>query len=148
MQLSRIAQAEYEAVLEPGSHALPASRDDDEARVRRWNHRIEEGLPPEGSDDSDPIAQLRRIHWRNDDDGAARLEFTLDLRTAGARCKPREVIARALPGLSVDPRLIPMRRRRLLVEDDDAGRARLRTPLEQARLARRRQRVLERMCAE
>jgi hypothetical protein len=41
-----------------------------------------------------------------------------------------------------------MRRRRLFVEDDDAGRTRLCTPLEQARRAQRRQRVLERMCAE
>jgi radical SAM-linked protein len=148
MQLSRIAQAEYEAVLEPGCHAEPASRLEDEARVRQWKHRIEEGLPPEAGAEGDPIAQLRRIHWRNDAEGAARLEFTLDLRTSGARCKPRDVIARALPQLSVDPRLIPMRRRRLFVEDDDAGRTRLCTPLEQARRAQRRQRVLERMCAE
>jgi len=77
-----------------------------------------------------------------------KLEFTLDPRLEGARCKPRDVVARALPGLSVDPRLVPLRRRRLLVVDDSSARARLRTPLEQVQLARRQLRSAERTWAE
>lgn len=148
LQLSRIALAEYEAELDPGIHRLPADRDVDMARVRQWNRRIEEGLPPVGDDPDDPLRQLHRIGWNQDPGESARLEFTLDLRTDSARCKPREVVARVLSGISIDPRLIPLRRRRLVVVDDSSGRARLRTPLEQARLARYRQRSLERMCAE
>ena len=149
MQLSRIVLAEYEAELVDGIHPDPAQREADEARVRRWSRRIEEGLPPVGSDSDDPLQQLHRIQWKsNPSEGSSRLEFTLDLRTDSARCKPREVVSRALAGSSIDPRLIPLRRRRLLVADDSSGRARLRTPLEQARLARHRQRSLERMCAE
>jgi hypothetical protein len=148
LQLSRIALAEYEAELDPGIHRLPADRDADRARVRQWNRRIEEGLPPVGGDPDDPLRQLHRIGWIQDPGESARLEFSLDLRTDSARCKPREVVARALSGISVDPRLIPLRRRRLVVVDDSSGRARLRTPLEQARLARYRQRSVERMCAE
>ena len=101
-----------------------------------------------GDAPDDPLHQLQRIHWNRLPDESARLEFTLDLRTDSARCKPREVVARVLDGISVDPRLIPLRRRRLVVVDQHSGRARLRTPLEQARLARHRQRSLERMCAE
>jgi hypothetical protein len=148
MQLSRIAFAEYEAALDAGTHKLSASRAEDEARVGQWNRRIEEGLPPEGDTRDDPISQLRRIHWTPVSDEEARLEFTLDMRTDGARCKPREVVSRVLTGLSVDPRLVPLRRQRLLVFDESSGRARLRTPLEQARLVKHRQRALERMWAE
>jgi radical SAM-linked protein len=148
MQLSRIAFADYEAALESGIHSTSAAREADEARVRQWNRRIEEGLLPEGDAPDDPLQQLHRIHWSKLPDDSARLEFTLDLRTDSARCKPREVVSRVLEGISVDPRLIPLRRRRLVVVDDSSGRARLRTPLEQARLARYRQRTLERMCAE
>lgn len=148
MQLSRIALAEYEASVGGDVHDRSASRDEDVARVRRWNRRIEEGLSPEGEDPADPIRQLRAIHWQNVSEEEARLGFTLDLRAEGTRCKPREVVARALAGLCVDPRLIPLRRLRLLVVDDSAGRARLRTPLEQVLLARGRQRALERAWAE
>lgn len=148
MQLSRVALAEYEAELEAGHHENPAAREEDIARVRQWNRRIEEGLPAEAADPEDPIHQLCAIHWKPVEDDRARLEFTLDLRREGARCKPREVVSRALAGLSSDPRLIPLRRRRLLVVDDSSGRARLRTPLEQVLLARRRQRGLERVWAE
>jgi radical SAM-linked protein len=148
LQLSRIAFAEYEAELLPGIHRSAADREADAARVRRWESRIGEGLPPVGDDSADPLSQLRRIHWTPLPDDAARLEFTLDLRTESTRCKPREVVERALGGVAVDPRLIPLRRRRLLVEDDGSPRARLRTPMEMVRMASRRLRSLERMRAE
>lgn len=148
MQLSRVALAEYEARVDAAVHEQAAAREEDLARVRRWSRRIEEGLSPEGDDPDDPIRQLCAIHWEVPAEGGARLGFTLDLRVEGARCRPREVVARALRGVSVDPRLIPLRRRRLLVVDDSSGRARLHTPLEQVLLARRRQRALERTWAE
>ncbi|RKZ13275.1 hypothetical protein DRQ53_10430 [bacterium] len=148
MQLSRVALAEYEAEIEAGHHGDPADREQDIARIRQWSRRIAEGLPAEAGTDDDPIHQLSAIRWNAAQQGTARLEFTLDLRREGARCKPREVVSRALTGLSVDARLIPMRRRRLLVFDDSLGRATLHTPLEQVRLARRRQRAFERSWAE
>ena len=130
-----------------GFYEQVASREQDIARVRQWSHRIEEGLPPESTASDDPIHQLCAICWNPVSDEEARLEFTLDLRNEGVRCKPREVLSRALAGLSVDPRLVPMRRRRLLVVDDSSGRAQLRTPLEQVVLARRQQRARERTWA-
>jgi radical SAM-linked protein len=147
MQLSRVALAEYEAEVVAGFHEQIAAREQDIARVRQWSHRIEEGLPPESTAPDDPIHQLCAIRWNPVSDEEARLEFTLDLRNEGVRCKPREVLSRALAGLSVDPRLVPMRRRRLLVVDDSSGRAQLRTPLEQVVLARRQQRARERTWA-
>jgi len=147
MQLSRVALAEYEAEVGAGFYEQVASREQDIARVRQWSRRIEEGLPPESTASDDPIHQLCAICWNPVSDEEARLEFTLDLRSEGVRCKPREVLSRALAGLSVDPRLVPMRRRRLLVVDDSSGRAQLRTPLEQVVLARRQQRARERTWA-
>jgi hypothetical protein len=147
MQLSRIAFAEYEAELDATVYRLPADREADEARVKKWGLRIEEGLPPEGVAPDDPLSQLHRITWTRSAD-RIRIGFTLDLRTESARCRPRDVLLRALVSIPVDPRLIPLRRLKLLVVDETSGRARLRTPLEQARLARQGQRTLERMRAE
>jgi radical SAM-linked protein len=148
MQLSRIAYADYEAAIDASVHRDSADRDADRARVRHWNSRIGEGLPPAGEDPADPIRQLCAIHWEESPGNEARIGFRLDLRAEGARCKPREVLARVLTGSSVDPRLIPLRRLGLLVVDDSSGRARLRTPLEQVLLARCRQRASERAWAE
>jgi radical SAM-linked protein len=147
MQLSRVALARYEADLDAGFYEQAASREQDSARVRQWSRRIEEGLSPEGNAPDDPINQVCAIRWNPVSEEIAQLEFTLDLRHEGVRCKPREVLSRALAGLSVDSRLVPLRRLRLLVADDSSGRAQLRTPLEQVLLARRQQRARERTWA-
>ena len=104
MQLSRVALAEYEAEVGAGFYEQVASREQDIARVRQWSRRIEEGLPPDGADQSDPINQLCAIRWNQLSDEEAQLEFTLDVEFGPGRGSCFFAQAARSPSTLADPR--------------------------------------------
>ena len=144
--LSRVALTEYEAVLAPDSWNDTPARAASRARLETWSRRLGEGRPCT-DDPSDVINQLRHVHLTGDPDGEERLVFTLDVRGSAVKCRPREVLSRGLEEAAVDVRCIPLRRLRLLVIEEEAGRERLVTPIQQALRVERRLRARAKLCA-
>jgi radical SAM-linked protein len=144
--LSRVALTEYEARLAPSLWNDETARASSLARLEAWSRRIGAGHPCT-DDPDDPINQLRDVRISEGPDDEHRLVFALDVRGPGSRCRPRDVLRRGLEEAAVDVRCIPLQRLRLLTIENDAGRERLVTPIEQARGVERRLRAKAKLCA-
>lgn len=144
--LSRVALVEYEATLSPELWTDPGARARSRARIVSWHRRLLEGLSVL-EDADDDINQLRTIELSGDPDGIEHLRMVLDIRGNGTKVRPREVLERGMAEVETDVRCIPLRRLRLLVIEDDMGRERLMTPIEQAVRVERRLRARAKLSA-
>jgi len=144
--LSRVALTEYEARLAPSVWKDEPARASSRARLEAWSRRIRAGESCT-DDPDDAINQLRDVRISGDPDAEQRLAFTLDVRGSGSRCRPHDVLRRGLEEAAVDVRCIPLQRLRLLTIENDAGRERLVTPIEQAVGVERRLRAKAKLCA-
>ncbi len=144
--LSRVALTEYQARLAPSLWNDATARASSLARLEAWSRRIGADHPCT-DDPDDPINQLRDVRISEGPDDEHRLVFALDVRGPGSRCRPRDVLRRGLEEAAVDVRCIPLQRLRLLTIENDAGRERLVTPIEQARGVERRLRAKAKLCA-
>lgn len=144
--LSRVALTEYEATLSADLWDDARSRAKSRERIASWHRRLLEGASCADATD-DEINQIHAIDLTGDPDGLERLQFTLDLRGPGSKLRPREVLERGLAEVKVDVRRIPLRRLRLLMIEDDTGRRRHVTPIEQALRVERRLRARAKLSA-
>ena len=144
--LSSVALAEYRCRLGPELFEDPEAHRETLARLRQWQSRLSAGSSC-GDGEADPLHQIREIDVESAATDEPCVRFVLDLRVEGAKCKPREVLERALAGSTVDPRCVPLMRTRLLALVDENGRVRRRTPLEAVDDAERRLRARTKRCA-